>query len=111
MCSIYGASKEFNNNQAREIKDLVQIGTKYFEIVREQIKDIVPKAVVQFLVKRSTELLRPKMIENIFNTPELKDLLTEDPSITSKRVACQQMVQALRKAQNILNEVRIFKTK
>lgn len=111
VCSIYGASKEFNNNQAREIKDLVQIGTKYFEIVREQIKDIVPKAVVQFLVKRSTELLRPKMIENIFNTPELKDLLTEDPSITSKRVACQQMVQALRKAQNILNEVRIFKTK
>ncbi|KAH0785822.1 Dynamin central region family protein [Histomonas meleagridis] len=109
VCSLYGASKEYNNNQAREIKDLVQISSKYFDLIRDQIKDLVPKTIVRFLVKKSTDMLRPKMIENIFNTPNLKELLTEDSSITSKRIACQQMVAALHKAQNILNEVRIFK--
>ena len=109
VCSLYGASKEYNNNQAREIKDLVQIASKYYDLIRDQVKDLVPKAVVRFLVKKSNDMLRPKMIENIFNTPNLAELLTEDSSITSKRIACQQMVLALNKAQAILNEVRIFK--
>jgi hypothetical protein len=109
VCSIYGASKEMTNHQSSEMKDLVQIGTKYFDLIRDQIKDLVPKAVVRFLVDESTRLLRPKMIETIFNSADVSDLLQEDQTITRKRVACVAIVGALRKAQQILNEVRIFK--
>jgi dynamin 1-like protein len=109
VCSIYGASKEMTNHQSSEMKDLVQIGTKYFDLIRDQIKDLVPKAVVRFLVDESTRLLRPKMIEAIFNTSDVGDLLQEDQTITRKRVACIAIVDALKKAQRILNEVRIFK--
>lgn len=110
VCSIYGSSKEMTNHQTQEMRDLVQIGTRYFDLIREQIKDMVPKAIVHFLVNKSSEMLRPKMIETVFNSPEMKELLTEDPSITSKRIACQQIVNALTKAQQILSEVRIFQS-
>lgn len=110
VCSIYGSSKEMTNHQTQEMRDLVQIGSRYFELIREQVKDMVPKAIVHFLVNKSSEMLRPKMIESVFNSPEIKELLTEDPSITSKRISCQQLVTALTKAQQILSEVRIFQS-
>ena len=107
VCSIYGASN--SSHHSSEINDLKQIGTKYFDLIILQIIDLVPKAVVKFLIEKSTQLLRPAMIETIFNSSELISLLQEDPAITKKRIACQQMVDALKKAQNILNEVRTLK--
>lgn len=109
VCSIYGASKELTTHQTAEIKDLEQIGGRYFDIIRRQIKDLVPKAIVKFLVNKSTEMLRPKMIDDVFTSQELSLLLQEDPSITRKRIACRQIVEALRKAQVILLEVRTLK--
>ena len=109
VCSIYGASKDLTSHQSTELKDLIQIGSRYFDIIRRQVKDLVPKAIVKFLVNGSTELLRPKMIDEIFNSNDMSNLLQEDPSITRKRIACQQIVDALRKAQDILLEVRTLK--
>jgi dynamin 1-like protein len=37
------------------------------------------------------------------------EFLREDPSMTGKRIACNQIVQALRKAQEILSELRTFR--
>jgi dynamin 1-like protein len=108
VCSIYGTAKEPTAHQSTEMKDLVQIGTRYFDLVRGQIVDLVPKAVVKFLVDESSSLLRPKMIETIFNSADLSELLHEDSAITRKRVACRQIVEALQKARVILNEVRTF---
>ena len=109
VCSIYGTSKEMTAHQTSEMKDLVQIGSTYYDLIRAQIKDLVPKAIVKFLVAASTDMLRPKMIESIFNNVDATELLQEDQAITRKRIACQQIVAALRRAREILNEVRIFK--
>ena len=48
VCSIYGASN--SSHHSSEINDLKQIGTKYFDLIRLQIIDLVPKAVVKFLI-------------------------------------------------------------
>lgn len=109
VCSIYGASKEMTNHQNAELRDLVQIGSRYFDLIRSQVKDMIPKAIVKFLINKSTEMLRPRMIEEIFNSGHMVQLMQEDPSITRKRIACQQIVTALRKASQILLEVRTLK--
>ena len=109
VCSIYGASKELTAHQTTELKDLIQIGGRYFDIIRAQVKDLVPKAVVKFLVEGSTQALRPRMIDEVFNSVDLSSLLQEEPSITRKRIACRQIVEALRRAQAILLEVRTLK--
>lgn len=109
ISSAYGTGKTLTPHQAEQMRNLIEVGGRYYDIVREQLKDMVPKAIVKFLVDESTQLLRPKMIEAIFNSSDLVDLLHEDPAITKKRIACQQIVDALRKAKEILNEVRSFK--
>jgi hypothetical protein len=69
------------------MRNLIEVGGRSY--------DIVPKAIVRFLVEESTQLLRPKMIEVIFNSANLLDLLHEDPAV--KKQNC-------RKAKDILNK-------
>jgi dynamin 1-like protein len=107
VCSVYGTANQMTSHQSSEMKDLVQIGSRYYELVRAQLIDLVPKAVVKFLVEGSSEQLRQKMIETIFNS-DMSSLLQEDQAVTTKRIACRQIVDALKKARDILNEVRTF---
>jgi dynamin 1-like protein len=111
VCFVYGTARDLRRDTSDmpEMKALRQIGGRYFDLIREQIKELVPKAIVRFLVDESARLLRPRMIETIFNAPELSDLLQEDPAITRKRIACQAIVDALNKGKVILDEVRAFK--
>jgi dynamin 1-like protein len=111
VCFVYGTSKDLKKDTGDmpEMKALRQIGGRYFDIIRDQLKDLVPKAVVRFLVNESYKMLRPRMIDSIFSAADVSELLHEDMAITRKRVACQQIVDALRRATVILDEVRAFK--
>jgi dynamin 1-like protein len=111
VCFVYGTARELRRDTTDmpEMKALRQIGGRYFDLIREQIKDLVPKAIVKFLVDESARMLRPRMIETIFNAADVSELLHEDPAITRKRIACQAIVDALHKAKVILDEVRAFK--
>jgi dynamin 1-like protein len=109
IATAYGTAKAPTAHQNAVMKNLLLTAARYFDIVREQVKDLVPKAIVKFLVEGSTHLLRSKMQEALFGGASVLELLQEDQTITRKRVACQQIVGALRQAQEILNEVRAFK--
>lgn len=109
VCTIFGSANQYTQHQGDQMKGLKQIGEDYFNIIREQIKQIVPKVVVHLLIAKSTEMLRPTMIKDVFNSACLTDLAQEDPSITKKRIGCKAIVMALRRAQEILLEVRSVK--
>jgi dynamin 1-like protein len=111
VCFVYGTARDLRRDTSDmpEMKALRQIGGRYFDLIREQIKDLVPKAVVRFLVDKSSKMLRPRMIETIFNAVDLSEFLHEDPAITRKRIACKAVVNALTEAKMILDEVRAFK--
>lgn len=115
VCSLYGSAKKSSSasreaeGEENEQGDLITLASNYFDLVNGQIADLVPKAIVKILVNGSTKLLRPTMIETVFNSIDLQSLLVEETAITKKRVACQQAVTALKKAQQILNTIRTVK--
>jgi dynamin 1-like protein len=109
IATAYGTAKTPTAHQNAVMKNLLLTAGRYFDLVRDQVKDLVPKAIVKFLVEGSTQLLRPKMQDALFTSVDIAELLQEDQVITRKRIACQQIVGALRKAQDILSEVRAFK--
>jgi dynamin 1-like protein len=109
VCTIFGSANQYTQHQGDQMNDLKQIGQDYFNIIREQIKQIVPKVVVHLLISKSTEMLRPAMIKDVFNSASIGELAQEDPSITKKRIGCKAIVMALRRAQEILLEVRSVK--
>lgn len=91
--------------EAELIRDLM---ASYFDIARGNIMDVVPKAIMYFLVNESKKKVQNALVQNLYREDLFSDLLEESPDIAERRKACQQQIATLRKAQAILNEVRDF---
>lgn len=92
----------------REKQDIgfVQILLKsYFNIVRTNIQDTVPKAIMHLLVQESIKMDRI-LVLNLVGQSDGVDLLMESEEAAARRKACEQNVEMLQKAKDILSSVR-----
>eukprot|EP01119_Soliformovum_irregulare_P001273 TRINITY_DN109_c1_g1_i1.p1 TRINITY_DN109_c1_g1~~TRINITY_DN109_c1_g1_i1.p1 ORF type:complete len:741 (+),score=223.79 TRINITY_DN109_c1_g1_i1:225-2447(+) len=80
----------------------------YFEIVRKNIKDLAPKSIIHFLVSASKEHIQNELVAALYKEELFDNLLEESPIIAQRRSSCNQMISVLRRAHEILNEVRDF---
>ena len=80
--------------------------TSYFNIVRRTMIDMVPKAIMLNLVSWSRENMQSELLTNMYKTDELDELLKESEYTVRRRKDCQQMVESLTKAQEIVNQVQ-----
>jgi hypothetical protein len=68
--------------------------------------DMVPKAIMLNLVSWSRENMQSELLTNMYKTDELDELLKESEYTVRRRKDCQQMVESLTKAQEIVNQVQ-----
>jgi hypothetical protein len=68
--------------------------------------DMVPKAIMLNLVSWSRENMQGELLTNMYKTDELDELLKESDYTVRRRKDCQQMVESLSKAQEIVNQVQ-----
>ena len=68
--------------------------------------DMVPKAIMLNLVSWSRENMQGELLTNMYKTDELDELLKESEYTVRSRKDCQQMVESLSKAQEIVNQVQ-----
>jgi replication fork clamp-binding protein CrfC len=80
--------------------------SSYFNIVRRTMIDMVPKAIMLNLVQWTKEEMQRELLENMYKTEELDDLLKESEYTVRRRKECQQMVESLGKASEIVNQVQ-----
>jgi len=80
--------------------------TSYFNIVRRTMIDMVPKAIMLNLVQWTKENMQGELLTNMYKTDELDELLKESEYTVRRRKDCQQMVESLGKAQEIVNQVQ-----
>lgn len=90
------------------VENLIQ---SYFNIVRKNIQDTIPKAIMHLLVNKSKKLIHNRLVEKLYRDEKLEELLSETPEVAARRSATKQMVEMLKKAQEILNEVRDYSLK
>jgi dynamin 1-like protein len=83
----------------------------YFAIVRKNIQDTIPKAIMHFLVTKSKLLVHNRLVQRLYIQEQFDDLLAESAEIASRRKATREMVNMLKRAQEILNEVRDYALK
>jgi len=89
---------------------LVKILIKsYFDIVKKNILDAVPKAIMLLLVNHVKKKLQAHLVYKLYNENQFNDLLTESPHIAQKRKMCIELLKVLKKSLEIVNEVRDFK--
>ena len=68
--------------------------------------DMVPKAIMLNLVQWTKENMQGELLTNMYKTDELDELLKESEYTVKRRKDCQQLVESLSKAQEIVNQVQ-----
>ncbi|EIE21671.1 hypothetical protein COCSUDRAFT_37405 [Coccomyxa subellipsoidea C-169] len=70
----------------------------YFDIVRANLQDAVPKAVMHFLVLRVQRGLQQHLIKTLYREDLFKDMMSEREDVAAKRNKCLGAQQAFREA-------------
>ena len=98
------------NKKDRQTADMMRdLVTTYFEIVKKNVKDSVPKAIMLFLVNKTVDSISPVLINMVLkNSETIEELVTEDSGVVAQRKAAIQKRDTLEKALTVLNEVQFM---
>ena len=100
--------KALTSKQNVDIDLIQKLISSYFVIVRKNIQDAVPKAVMHCMVNYVQETLQRELVQELYKAEAFDDLLEESKEIAAKRQEIQEMVEALEKASHIIGEIRSF---
>ena len=95
--------------QKEQAQQLINLCSRYFELIRTQITDIVPKAVVMMLVEGSSNQIKDHLLRKILSSGVANDMMKEDPRISANRKKCKELLIALNQANEILNQATKFR--
>ncbi|KFM27720.1 Dynamin-1-like protein [Auxenochlorella protothecoides] len=70
----------------------------YFNIVRRNMQDLVPKALMLFLVNNLQRGLQQHLIHTLYREELFEELMTEREDVAAKRSGCLSALRALRAA-------------
>jgi dynamin 1-like protein len=100
------ASEDPSNRELVETIVIKKLIESYFLIVRKNLGDSVPKAIMTFLVNRTKGSLYQMLVKNLYKVELLDHLLNESGTLHQRRLRCVEAVEQLRAASEVLNELR-----
>ncbi|KAK2842507.1 hypothetical protein Q5P01_012707 [Channa striata] len=99
-------SRKLSTREQRDCEVIERLIKSYFLIVRKNIQDSVPKAVMHFLVNHVKDCLQSELVGQLYKTALLNDLLTESEDMAQRRIEAADMLKALQKAGQVIAEIR-----
>lgn len=99
-------SRKLSAREQRDCEVIERLIKSYFLIVRKNIQDSVPKAVMHFLVNHVKDCLQSELVGQLYKTSLLTDLLTESEDMAQRRNEAADMLQALQRASQVIAEIR-----
>ncbi|CAO3598805.1 unnamed protein product [Absidia cylindrospora] len=77
--------------------------TNYFNIVRKNIQDLVPKSIMHLLVNHSRESVQNRLVTSLYKRELFDELLQEDEAMATERSKCKQLLDVYKQAFEIVN--------
>ncbi|XP_064878403.1 dynamin-1-like protein isoform X2 [Oncorhynchus nerka] len=99
-------SRKLSAREQRDCEVIERLIKSYFLIVRKNIQDSVPKAVMHFLVNHVKDSLQSELVGQLYKAGLLDDLLTESEDMAQRRNEAADMLKALQKASQVIAEIR-----
>ncbi|KAK4138666.1 hypothetical protein BT67DRAFT_437987 [Trichocladium antarcticum] len=100
------ASGQLSEREGVEVEVIKLLISSYYNIVKRTMIDMVPKAIMLNLVSFTRDEMQKELLENMYRASELDDLLKESDYTIRRRKECQQMVESLGKASEIVSQVQ-----
>ncbi|CAG7847975.1 Dynamin-related protein DNM1 [Serendipita indica DSM 11827] len=79
----------------------------YFGIVRQSIQDLVPKAIMHFLVNHTSQQVQNRLVSSLYKPDMFVELLHEDETIVTERERVKALLDAYKEAFKTLSEVSV----
>ncbi|CAI5962246.1 unnamed protein product [Closterium sp. NIES-65] len=105
--SILRASEQRSAEEGVEIGVTRLLLKSYYDIVRKNIQDAVPKAIMHFLVNHVKRELHSVFIQQLYREALFEEMLQEREDIASKRQRCKDIYAVLQQAAWTLDELPI----
>nr|XP_039263047.1 dynamin-1-like protein [Styela clava] len=99
-------TRKLSSREERDVDVIQRLIHSYFLIVRKNIQDSVPKAVMHFLVNHVKDNLQSELVRQLYKSDQLNHLLTESESIAQRRKESAEMLKALQRASQVIGEIR-----
>ncbi|XP_059391964.1 dynamin-1-like protein isoform X2 [Carassius carassius] len=99
-------TRKLSAREQRDCEVIERLIKSYFLIVRKNIQDSVPKAVMHFLVNHVKDSLQSELVGQLYKPALLDDLLTESEDMAQRRNEAADMLKALQKASHVIAEIR-----
>eukprot|EP00944_MAST-04C_sp_MAST-4C-sp1_P001880 g1880.t1 len=97
-----------SERERMEVDIIKSLIASYFSIVRKNIGDLVPKTIMHFLVNYAKEHVQSNLVQRLYRDSSLDELLKETDTVAQRRKNCSEVQGLLRRALEIVNEVRDF---
>ncbi|GMI83749.1 dynamin-related protein 3A, non responding to oxylipins 15, ARABIDOPSIS DYNAMIN-LIKE 2 [Hibiscus trionum] len=103
--SVLRPSEDRSETEAIEIAITKLLLRSYYDIVRKNIEDSVPKAIMHFLVKHTKRELHNVFIKKLYRESLFEEMLKEPDEIASKRKRTRETLRVLQQAFRTLDEL------
>ena len=81
--------------------------SSYFSIVRQTIQDLVPKAIMHFLVNHTSTHVQNRLVAALYKPEMFGPLLNEDEALVAERTRVKALLDAYKEAFRTLSEVNL----
>eukprot|EP00834_Sanchytrium_tribonematis_P005602 NODE_350_length_8989_cov_0.477684.p6 type:complete len:131 gc:universal NODE_350_length_8989_cov_0.477684:2820-3212(+) len=102
---VIKAQGQLNDREILETEVIKLLLQSYFSIVKRTLSDMVPKAIMFYLVNYSKENMQKELLSQIYRDSEALNLLEESADVRERREELKKTLGALRKAEKIVNSV------
>ena len=79
----------------------------YFSIVRQSIQDLIPKAIMHFLVNHTCQHVQNRLVASLYKPDLFAELLNEDETLVAERVRVKALLEAYKEAFKTLSDVSL----
>ncbi|KAF9955454.1 vacuolar protein sorting-associated protein 1 [Mortierella alpina] len=103
--AVLKASGNLSEREQIETEVIKLLISSYFNIVKRTVIDTVPKAIMLNLVNTAKEELQRELLQELYKTEVLDELLKESEFTQNRRKECKKMIEALQKADEIVGSI------
>ena len=82
----------------------------YFNIVRQSIQDVVPKAIMHFLVNHTAQHVQNRLVSSLYIPDLFANMLNEDEALVAERTRVKALLDAYKEAFKTLSDVSLKST-
>ncbi|KAE9595061.1 putative dynamin GTPase [Lupinus albus] len=94
-----------SETEAIEITVTKLLLRSYYDIVRKNVEDFVPKAIMHFLVNNTKRELHNVFIKKLYRDNLFEEMLQEPDEVAMKRKRCRELLRAYQQAFKDLEEL------